>query len=198
MDEKRVFIEPNHPQLSVRQQCQLLGFNRSSLYYTPQPKAVNEEQLTLMRLVDEIYTRYPFFGTRQMTDYITLHRQPMRRHQIRWVYQQLGLQSIAPGPHTSQPHPEHQVYPYLLRDMEITQPFQVWSTDISYIRLHHGFAYLMAIIDWYSRFVLDWQLSISLDADFCIETLERVLARARCDIFNTGGAVYQFGFYRFT
>ena len=185
MSEKRMLVERNHPLLSVRQQCELLGVNRSSLYYVPQPEVVSDEQLALMRLVDEIYTRYPFFGTRQMSDYISLHHQPVKRHQIRWIYEKLGLQSVAPGPHTSKPHPEHKIYPYLLHDVEISRPLQVWSTDITYIRLHRGFAYLMAIIDWYSRFVMDWQLSINLEADFCIETLERALANTKCVIFNT-------------
>jgi putative transposase len=185
MDKRRSWIEPDHSTLSVRQQCEILELNRSSIYYTPRPKLVSDEQLNLMRLVDEIYTRYPFFGTRQMSNYLTLHHQPVERHQVRRVYEQLGLQSTAPGPHTSKPHPEHKIYPYLLRDIEIIKPFQVWSTDITYIRLHRGFAYLMAIIDWYSRFVLDWQLSINMEADFCIETLVKVLASATCDIFNT-------------
>lgn len=185
MDERRTWIEESHPLLSIRQQCELLELNRSSLYYTRHPKVISDERLALLRLVDEIYTEYPFFGTRQMSDFITLHHQPVKRHQTRWAYEQLGLKSIAPGPDTSQPHPEHKIFPYLLRDVEVIRPFQVWSTDITYIRLRRGFAYLMAIIDWYSRFVLDWQLGISLEADFCIETLERTLGNARCDIFNT-------------
>lgn len=159
--------------------------NRSSLYYTPQPKVLSGEQLALLRLVDEIYTKYPFFGTRQMSGYIALHVHPCKRHEARWAYEQLGLQSLAPGPHTSKPHPEHKIYPYLLKDIEIVRPCQVFSTDITYIRLQRGFVYLIAIIDWYSRFVLDWQLSINMEADFCIEVLERVLERTKCDIFNT-------------
>lgn len=185
MDERRSWIEPSHTLLSVREQCQILDVNRSSLYYRAHPRIVSDEQLKLMRLVDEIYTRYPFFGTQKMSDYITLHKHPVERHQIRWVYEQLGLRSVAPGPHTSRPHPEHKIYPYLLRDIEITQPLQVWSTDITYLPLQHGFVYLVAIIDWYSRFVLDWQLSINLEADFCIDTLERTLKHAKCEIFNT-------------
>jgi putative transposase len=158
---------------------------RSSVYYAPRPKIFSTEQLALLRLVDEIYTKYPFFGTRQMNAYISLHKHPGKRYEARWAYEHLGLHSLAPGPHTSKPHPEHPVYPYLLRDVEIIRPCQVFSTDITYIRLHRGFAYLMAIVDWYSRYVLDWQLSITLEADFCIEALERVLAHSNCDIFNT-------------
>lgn len=171
--------------LSVRQQCEILGIGRSSIYYTLRAKVLSVEQLALLRLVDEIYTKYPFFGTRQMSSYISLHYHPCQRHEIRWVYEQLSLRSLAPGPHTSKPHPENKVYPYLLHDVEIVRPCQVFSTDITYCRLRQGFVYLMAIIDWYSRFVLDWQLSITLEADFCIETLSRVLAQTRCDIFNT-------------
>ena len=185
MDEKRHWIETSHPLLSVRRQCELLGINRSSLYYTPHAKCMSDEQLNLLRLVDEIYTKYPFFGTRQMSNYISLHHYPCKRYEARFAYEQLGLQSIAPGPHTSKPHPEHKIYPYLLGDIEIVRPCQVFSTDITYIRLLKGFVYLVAIIDWYSRFVLDWQLSINLEADFCIETLERTLAHTTCAVFNT-------------
>ena len=185
MDDRRTLIEPDHSLLSVRQQCALLNLGRSSVYYTPKPKVFSEEELALLRLVDEIYTKYPFFGTRQMSGYISLHHHFCKRHETRWAYEHLGLHSLAPGPHTSKPHPEHKIYPYLLNDIEIVRPCQVFSTDITYIRLQRGFAYLVAIIDWYSRFVLDWQLSINMEADFCVEVLERVLAHWNCDIFNT-------------
>lgn len=185
MDERRQWIEHDHLLLSVRQQTALLGLQRSAIYYKPRPEVLDEGQLGLLRLIDEIYTKYPYMGTRQMSDYISMHHYPCKRHEARWAYERLGLRSVAPGPHTSKPHPEHKVYPYLLRDVEIVRPCQVFSTDITYIRMHKGFAYLTAIIDWYSRFVLDWQLSISMEADFCIETLERVLAHSHCEIFNT-------------
>ncbi len=185
MDDRRSWIELNHPLFSLRQQCQMLGLNRSSIYYTPVIKALSDSQLRLLRLVDEIYTKYPFFGTRQMSNYISLHHHDCRRHEIRWVYERLGLHSLSPGPHTSTPHPEHKVYPYLLRNIKIVRPCQVFSTDITYIRLQRGFVYLVAIIDWHSRYVLDWQISINMEADFCVETLKRVLAKSRCDIFNT-------------
>jgi putative transposase len=185
IDEKRYWIEPNHPLLSIRKQCHLLGINRSQVYYQPRPKLFSEPQLALLRLVDEVYTAYPFFGTRQMSSYIALHYHPCQRHEVRWAYEHLGLHSLAPGPHTSKPHPEHHVYPYLLRELPVIRPCQVFSTDITYLRLQRGFVYLVAIMDWYSRFVLDWQLSITMEADFCVETLTRVLAHSRCDIFNT-------------
>jgi putative transposase len=185
MDERQNWVEKDHLLLSVRQQCEILDLSRSSVYYTPRPKTLSDEQLGLLRLVDEIYTKYPFFGTRQMSDYISLHDHPCKRHETRWAYEQLSLRSLAPGPHTSKPHPENKIYPYLLHDLEIVRPCQVFSTDITYIRLGRGFVYLIAVIDWYSRFVLDWQLSINMEADFCIETLSRVLEQSKCDIFNT-------------
>ncbi len=197
MDELKTWIEPNHPLLSVREQCRILNVNRSNIYYTPREKVYSDEQLSLMRLVDGIYTRYPFFGTRQMSDYITLHHHAVKRHEIRFVYETLGLQSTAPGPHTSRSHPLHPTYPYLLRNLSITRPNQVWSADITYLRLHKGCAYLIAIIDWYSRYVLDWQISNTLESQFCIETLQRVLHAEKCDIFNTDQGV-QFTSHGFT
>jgi putative transposase len=185
VDERRQWIEHEHLFLSVRQQADILGLQRSGIYYKPREEVLNEGELGLLRLIDEIYTKYPYMGTRQMSDYISMHYYPCKRHEARWAYERLGLRSVAPGPHTSKPHPEHKIYPYLLRDVEIVRPRQVFSTDITYMRMHKGFVYLTAIIDWYSRFVLDWQLSISMEAEFCIETLERVLAHSRCEIFNT-------------
>jgi len=178
-------LEPTHATLSVRQQCQLLGINRSSVYYES-VKQLKDGQQQLLNLVDETYTKHPFMGARMMADYLQSQgREDVKRHHTRWAYEKLGLRSCAPGPHTSQAHPEHKIYPYLLRGFEIIRPNQVWSTDLTYIRLNKGFVYLMAIIDWYSRYVLDWELSINMEADFCIDTLKRVLALASCDIFNT-------------
>jgi len=185
MDERRQWIEKGHPLLSVREQAEILQVNRSSIYYKPRSRELTEGQLGLLRLVDEIYTKYPFFGSRQMSDFISGNHYPCKRHQTRWAYEQLGLHSVAPGPHTSKPHPQHKVYPYLLKELEILRPCQVFSTDITYIRMQKGFIYLAAIIDWYSRYVLDWQLSITMEADFCIELLERVLLNTHCEIFNT-------------
>lgn len=181
-----MLLEPSHEFLSIRKQCALLGINRSSVYYDKRPKQLGEDKLRLLRLIDEVYTQYPFMGTRQMSAYLQLQgHEEVKRHHIRWGYEHLGLRSLAPGPHTSKPHPEHKIYPYLLRGLEITKPNQVWSTDLTYIRLKHGFVYLMAVIDWYSRYVLDWELSITMEADFCVNTLQRVLSRGHCDIFNT-------------
>jgi putative transposase len=189
--DKRAWLEPDHPELSLRQQCLLLGLNRSGLYYVPCTKPLSEEMLRGLRMIDEVYTQYPFFGTRQMASYLRTKGHEIKSEQVRGIYERLGLRSLAPGPHTSKPHAEHVIYPYLLRGVKIAEPDQVWSTDITYIRLHKGFAYLMAIMDWYSRYILDWELSISLEADFCIEALERVLQWGKCSIFNTDRTIYQ-------
>lgn len=185
MDNRQNWVEQDHSLLSVRRQCEILELSRSNLYYEPRPKLFSPAQLDLLKLVDKIYTKHPFFGTRQMSGFIALHHHPCMRHEIRWAYEQLTLRSVAPGPHTSKPHPEHKIYPYLLNSVDITKPNQVFSTDITYIPMEKGFVYLVAIIDWCSRYVLDWQLSINMEADFCIETLERVLSNSRCEIFNT-------------
>jgi len=170
--------------LSIREQCRILEINRSNIYYAK--KIIDESTLLLMRVVDEVYTKYPFFGTRKMSSYLRLTKgYNVGREQIRSIYEKLGLQSLSPGPHTSKPHPEHKVYPYLLRGIDAVSNNHVWSADITYLRLRKGFVYLMAIIDWCSRYVLDWQLSISLEADFCIETLARVLKGGVCKVFNT-------------
>lgn len=171
-------------QLSLRRQCELLVVNRSSYYY--KAPSIDKETLSLMRIVDEIYTKHPFFGSRKMMAYLKLHGYgSFGRAKIRTMYERLGLSAACPGPHTSKPHSEHKIYPYLLRNVKIIRCDQVWSSDITFIRLRPGFVYLVAIIDWFSRFVLDWELGISLEADFCIETLYRVLKNGKCEIFNT-------------
>jgi putative transposase len=141
--------------------------------------------MRLVNVVDEIYTQYPFFGTRKMASYLQRKGYDIGRKRVRTIYQILGLEAVYPKRRISMPDKENRIYPYLLRDMEITRNNQVWSTDITYIRLYGGFIYLMAIIDWNSRYVLDWEVDISLEADFCIETLNRVLRNGTCEIFNT-------------
>lgn len=184
MDNRLSLIEVDYPGISVRRQCDLLAVNRSSLYY--QPEEINAENLNLLRLIDEVFTKYPFFGTRKMMAYLErYHACSLGRARVRRLYQLLGIEAICPGPNTSKTHPEHKIYPYLLRGVEITRPDHVWSTDITYLRLGKGFAYLVAIIDWYSRYVLDWEISISLEADFCVDTLQRVVKKGKCTIFNS-------------
>lgn len=182
-EDRRKLLEPDNPSISLRDQCLLLEINRSSYYY--EPKHIDEATLALIGLVDKIYTKHPCFGSRQMSNYLRLNGYDVGRSKIRSIYEQLGLQAACPGPHTSKPHPEHKKYPYLLRDIEITKRDQVWSTDITFLPMKNGFVYLMAIIDWFSRYVLDWELDITLEADFCIDALSRVLRNGKCDIFNT-------------
>ncbi len=170
-------------ELSVRRQCELLGVNRSSLYY-PVPVR-DDETLLLMRLIDEEYTRHPFYGTRRMRVYLQGLGHRVNRKRLQGLYRQMGLETVYPKPNLSHGNKEHTIFPYLLRGIEISRSNQVWSTDITYIRLKQGFVYLMAIMDWYSRYVLDWEISTTLEADFCIETLRRLLAKGHCDIFNT-------------
>lgn len=183
IDEKRQCIDPSHEQLTVDRQCELLGISRAAYYYKQQP--IRAETLELINAVDKIYTDYPFFGTRKMAAYLNCNGYCVGRKLIRRVYQILGLEAVYPKPNLSIPDKEHKIYPYLLRDIEVTHNNQIWSTDITYIRLRGGFVYLVAIIDWHSRYVLDWELDISLEADFCIETLKRTLINNQCEIFNT-------------
>jgi putative transposase len=183
LSDRCELLEPNHFALSLRQQCELLGINRSNYYY--QSKPVKLEELVLLKLVDQIYTEYPYFGSRQMSNYLRLNGHDIGRSKIRNIYEKLGLQAVCPGPHTSKPHPEHKVYPYLLRGVEIARKDQVWSTDITFLGMKKGFVYLVAIIDWFSRYVLDWEIDISLDAGFCIEVLSRALKQGKCEIFNS-------------
>jgi putative transposase len=169
--------------LSVRKQCELLDVNRTSLYYKPQ--AVDGLTDLLMRLIDEEYTRHPFLGTRRMLVYLRNLGHAVNRKRVQSLYELMGLEAVYPKPNLSQRNTEHKVYPYLLRGVKIERVNQVWSTDITYVRLKQGFVYLMAIIDWFSRYVLDWQISTTLEAEFCTETLSRVLSHALCEIFIT-------------
>jgi putative transposase len=190
-----MLIEVDHPVLSLRQQCGLLGLNRSSLYY--QPVAVDPETLVLMNLIDEEYTRHPFYGSRKIMRFLREEGYWVNRKRVQRLMGLMGLEAICPGPNTSKRRQEHKIYPYLLRGLEITRPNQVWATDITYIRLLGGFLYLVAILDWYSRYVLSWRLSNSLDSSFCLEALEAALQIGRPDIFNSDQGV-QFTSEEFT
>lgn len=138
-----------------------------------------------MRLIDEEFTRHPFYGVERMTVYLGRQGRQVNVKRVRRLMRQMGLEAIYPKPKLSQTHPEHRVYPYLLRDLRIVRPNQVWSTDITYIRLLHGFLYLVAIMDWFSRYVLSWEVSISLDTECCLTALEQALQQARPEIFNS-------------
>ena len=180
---RRLWIEPADSPFSVRQQCALLGVNRSSLYY--QVTGESAENLEVMRLLDEQYTRTPFYGVLRMLAYLKRLGYIVNVKRVRRLLRMMGLEAVYQKPNTSQPNPEHRVFPYLLRRLVIDRCDQVWSTDITYIRLKTGFVYLMAVIDWHSRYVLDWELSTTLDADFCIEAVGRIIKQRQCEIFNT-------------
>jgi len=188
-------IEPEHPQLSIRHQCELVGLNRSTFYYTPAQES--DLNLHLMRLIDTYYTKAPFYGRRRMTAYLRREGYGVNPKRVRRLMQKMGLQAIYPKRRTSIAAKGHKVYPYLLRNLAITRPNQVWSTDITYIRMLRGFMYLVAIIDWHSRYVLSWQLSNTLDGLFCLDALDLALAQAKPDIFNTDQGV-QFTAQAFT
>jgi putative transposase len=176
-------IEPDHPQLSITRQCDLLGLPRSTYYYRTQGESV--ENLHLMRRLDEQYTQTPYYGVRRMTAWLQSQGYAVNRKRVARLLRTMGLETIYPAPHMSQGHPMHRVYPYLLRGVPITKVNQVWSTDITYIRLHGGFIYLVAVMDWFSRYVLSWALSITMDVGFCLEALEQALGVATPDIFNS-------------
>jgi putative transposase len=170
--------------LSLRRQCDLIGLNRSSYYYQPAPES--PLNLTLMRLIDEQYLRTPFYGYPKMTAYLRQQKKyQVNPKRVYRLMQLMGLRAVAPRPCTSRPHPEHKIYPYLLRGVDITRSDQVWSADITYVPMQRGFMYLVAILDWYSRYVLSWEVSNTLDGDFCLLALERALQRGQPEIFNT-------------
>jgi len=172
--------------LALTRQCDLAGVARSWVYGAAASDRVDAWDLQLLRLIDEQYTRRPFYGSRRMVVYLLEQGHTVNRKHVQRLMRVLGLAGMAPGPATSKPHPEHTLYPYLLRGVAVTRPNQVWSTDITYIRLAHGFAYLVAIIDWYSRRVLAWRLSNTLEAGFCVDCLDDALrVHGQPAMFNT-------------
>lgn len=189
-------IEPDHPTLSIRRQCQLLGLNRAT-FYRP-PASESSLNLALMRLIDREYTQAPFYGYRKMTARLNnAHGYQVNSKRVARLMAKMGLQAVYPRPRTSLPDPQHKKYPYLLRGLDIERPNQVWAADITYVPLPRGFMYLVAILDWFSRFVLAWQLSNTLDGAFCLAALRRALRDGRPDIFNTDQGV-QFTSQAFT
>ncbi len=183
VERRRAAVDCQHPLLSVVRQCKLLDISRSGLYY--QPVEVSEEELTLMKLIDRQYLATPFYGARRMAVWLMNQGYTVNRKRVRRLMQVMGLKAIYRRPRTSKPAPGNKIYPYLLSGMEITRPNQVWAADITYIPMARGFLYLVAIIDWYSRYVLSWRLSNTMDAGFCAEALEEALRKGRPDIFNT-------------
>ena len=176
-------MEPGHLEISLRRQCELLGVNRSSLYYEPVGESV--DNLLLMRLIDEEYTRHPFLGSRRLVVWLGERGRGVNRKRVARLMDLMGIEAVYPKPKLSQPGEGHRIYPYLLRGTTVERVNQVWSTDITYIRMAQGFLYLVAVMDWFSRFVLSWSLSLSMELDFCLEALDRALRRGRPEIFNS-------------
>ncbi len=183
VNEARGWIDFDNPDLSIREQCRLLGLHRSNLYYDPAPEST--ENLLLMRLMDEEHLRRPNRGSRQMVDFLNDEGYGVNRKRIQRLMRKMGIEGVAPKPRTTVMAAGNPVYPYLLRNLEIVRPDQVWCSDITYIPMQFGFLYLVAVMDWFSRYVISWRLSNSLDADFCIEALESALSHGRPEIFNT-------------
>jgi len=179
----RKLIDPDHLEISIARQCELLGLARSSWYY--QAASETEENLSLLRLIDEEYTRHPFYGSRRMVVMMEREGCDVNRKRVQRLMGVLGIEAIYPKPRLTQDDKKHKKYPYLLKGVKIEHPDQVWSTDITYIRMNRGFVYLMAVIDWYSRYVLSWQLSNTLDVGFCLAGLDAALSVGQPKIFNT-------------
>ena len=182
--ERKAMIARDCPGLSLSRQCRVLAIGRSSFYYAP--KGESPENLALMRRIDELFMKYPFYGSRQMVRQLRREGVCVGRHRVRRLMRLMGLEAIYQAPRTSDPNPAHRVYPYLLKGMVIETPNRVWCADITYIPVQRGFLYLVAIMDWATRHVLAWRLSNTMDASFCIEALEEALARyGKPEIFNT-------------
>jgi putative transposase len=188
-------IDVDIPHLSIRRQCDLLGLNRSTFYYAPATES--EDNLRLMRLIDEQYTKTPFYGWPRMTAHVRRLGLQVNHKRVQRLMQTMGLQAIYPKPRPSAAAKEHTIYPYLLNAVVLSRPNQVWSADITYVRMTQGFMYLVAVIDWYSRYVLAWQLSNTMESTFCLVALERALGQGAPMIFNTDQGV-QFTSLAFT
>jgi len=187
VEEKRVLIEPGEARLSIRRQCALLALARGSYYYAP--GAETAESLDIMRRLDQLYLECPYLGSRKMVALLRRQNIKVNRKRVQRLMRLMGLEAIYPKPHLSLNGTVHRVYPYLLRDLAIIRPNQVWAADITYLPMRHGFLYLVAILDWYSRYVLAWKLSNSLETAFCREALAEALDGGTPDYFNTDQGV---------
>jgi putative transposase len=181
--ERKERIDPTEQSIPISRQCELLGLARSSFYYEPKPET--EQNLRLMRMLDRQFTATPFYGVRRMTAWLATQGETVNPKRVRRLMRKMGLEAIYPKPNLSLAKDNVRKYPYLLKEEEITAPNQVWSTDITYIALPQGFIYLVAVIDWYSRYVLSWELSNTLDITFCLSALDRALTQNTPKIFNT-------------
>jgi putative transposase len=183
IDQKRNLIESKHNSISINKQCELLGISRAAYYYKEKP--VDEYELKIMRLIDEEYTRHPFFGSRRISDWLGTQGHDIGRDKVRSMMRLMGVEAVYPKPRLSTRNKAHKIYPYLLNGLDIDAPDVVWASDITYIPLGRNFAYLVVVMDWYSRYILSWRLSMSLDADFCVEALEDASRISTPTIFNT-------------
>ena len=183
MGDKRRLIEPEAEVLSLTRQCELLGLARSSWYY--QPVEVDPYELHLMNLIDRAYRATPFYGIRRMTAWLATQGECVNHKRVARLMRQMGIEAIYARPNTSAPGDNVRRYPYLLKGMKIEEPNQVWSTDITYLRLPHGFVYLVAVLDWYSRYVLAWEVSNTMDVSFCLSALKSALSVGKPKIFNS-------------
>ena len=182
--DRRALIDPGHPALSIVRQCALVSISRSTFYYAPAP--LNEATLALMRTIDAAFLEMPWYGSRQMARHLRRLGHAVGRKRVRRLMHIMGLTPIFQKPNTSEPHPQHPVYPYLLRNLAIDRPNHVWCADVTYIPMRRGFLYLVAVMDWATRKVLSWRVSNTLEADFCVAALEEAIARfGRPAIFNT-------------
>jgi putative transposase len=182
-ESKKLLVERDHEHLSVSRQCKLLGLNRSSLYY--EPTCESELNLELMRVIDEVHTEHPYFGSPRMTAWLRREGYEVNQKRIERLMHRMMIIAVYPRKRLDLSSPGHRKFPYLLRGVEAQRPNHIWRADITYIRMRHGFMYLCAILDLFSRYVLSWELSNTLDADFCVSTLERALAIAVPEISNT-------------
>ena len=183
-DKKRSIIKRDHPKLSIIQQCKLVRLSRSAFYYTP--FGIDADTLAMMKEIDRVSTKYPFFGSCQITAFLRRESIAVGRHRVRRLMAKMGLEAIYKRPRTSQPHPQHPVFPYLLRKMQIDLPNQVWCSDITFVPVKNGFLYLVAVMDWTTRKVLSWRLSNTMHADFCVEALNEAIAKyGKPEIMNT-------------
>jgi putative transposase len=182
--DRRALLDRGHVLLSVRRQCALLGLARSGVYRPP--LAANDNDLALMRRLDELFTAWPFLGSRRMAALLRIEGRAVNRKRVQRLMRRMGIAALGPKPRTTKPAPGHKIFPYLLRELTIERPNQVWAADITYIPIGRGFLYLVAVIDWASRAVLAWRLSNTMDVSFCVSALEEALARfGRPEIFNT-------------
>lgn len=187
LEERKAWINPNDPNLTITEQLELSGIARSTYYYEPVPESA--ENLSIMEAIDKIYTERPYYGSRKMVEQLKKERIFVNRKRVSLLMKKMGIEALYRKPNLSKPNKAHKKYPYLLKNFVPSKPIQVWSIDITYIPLRNGFLYLVAIIDWYSRYIVSWRLSNTLDVRFCLEALDEAFSYGRPDIFNSDQGV---------